>query len=134
MGRGVRKARAPHGASRFRQPYSLPEQVWADRPQEVAKIKKLAARCGRTYYEPAKHEQARAKLAEAVAGLDHCALDYWAHVMMIDTRWCGATGTGAYWAVASRCVNEIALAEMLRRSKAWRQEHGDAMFVVVEEC
>ena len=35
-------------------------------------------------------------------------LGYWANVIMLDPRFCGATGTGAYWAVASECVNEVA--------------------------
>ena len=41
--------------------------------------------------------------------LDSDRLGYWAKVIMLDPRFCGATGTGAYWAVASECVNEIAV-------------------------
>ena len=28
-------------------------------------------------------------------------LKYWAEVIMLDPRFCGATGQGAYWAVAN---------------------------------
>ena len=40
--------------------------------------------------------------------LDSDRLGYWAGVVMLDPRFCGATGTGAYSAVASECVNQAA--------------------------
>ena len=40
--------------------------------------------------------------------LDKERLKYWRDVIMLDPRFCGATGEGAYWAVASEQVNQIA--------------------------
>ena len=74
---------------------------------EVRKLKRLAARCGRTHYDAEKHQASRSKL-HGYMTLDTGRLRYWATVAMIDDGWCGATGTGAYWAVAGRVVNEIA--------------------------
>ena len=50
---------------------------------------------------------------------------------MIDGGWCGASGTGAYWAVASGLVNEAAKAELRRRGDAWRAA-GLGPFATVE--
>ena len=35
-------------------------------------------------------------------------LGYWANVIMLDPRFCGATGQGGFGAVASECVNQAA--------------------------
>lgn len=43
-----------------------------------------------------------------MSGLKWSRLFYWRDVLLIDPRWCGASGTGAYIAVASRIVNETA--------------------------
>ena len=62
-------------------------------------------------WECRKREQfgkLKAKLVEYMRTLDSDRLGYWARVVMLDPRFCGATGTGAYWAVASRCVNQAA--------------------------
>lgn len=99
---------------------------------DVVPVKRLAARCGRTFSSPAKHGTARAKLREKLRTLDTGRLRYWATVLMIDHRWCGATGAGAYWAVASRCVNEDARAVLRERGDAWRRRHGASSFVVMD--
>lgn len=85
-------------------PYDLPPQDDA----EATKVKRLAARCGRAYRKRAQFAQLKAKLVELMRGLDTRRLGYWAAVVMIDDRWCGATGQGAYWAVASECCNQAA--------------------------
>ena len=56
---------------------------------------------------------------------------YWAQVVLIDPRVCGATGTGAYVAVASRLVNERAVVELRRRGRQWRAA-GLGSFATVE--
>ena len=83
----------------------------------LAKVKRLAARAGRTYQpmQREKHQAARDKLREAMKDLSMGELNIWATAIMIDHRWCGATGQGAYWAVASRLCNEAALAELRTR-------------------
>ena len=67
-----------------------------------------------------KYRSSLAKLVEILRGTDTARLRYWAGVAMIDPRWFGGTGEGAYWAVASRLVNEQAEAELRRRAEAWR--------------
>ena len=79
-----------------------------DDDPEVKKVKRLAARCGRAYRDEAKFGKLKAKLVEYMRTLDNDRLGYWAGVVMLDPRFCGATGTGAFWAVASRIVNEVA--------------------------
>lgn len=108
--------------------YRFPEP--ADGP-EVAPVKRLAARCGRTFGDPVKHQAARSRLRARLREVDTGRLRYWAVVLMIDPRWCGATGTGAYWAVASRCVNEDARAVLAERAAEWRERFGAAPFAVV---
>ena len=54
--------------------------------------------------------------------LESDRLGYWAKVIMLDPRFCGATGTGAYWAVASECVNEIAVQILRERSLLRRMQ------------
>ena len=58
-------------------------------------------------------EKLKAKLAEYMRTLDSDRLGYWVGAVMLDPRFCGETGTGAYWAVASECVNQVA-AQILR--------------------
>ena len=53
-------------------------------------------------------EKLKAKLVKYMRTLDSDRLGYWAGVVMLDPRFCGATGTGAYSAVASECVNQAA--------------------------
>ena len=103
----------------------------SDDAPEVGAVKRLAARCGRTHGQAEAHRAACMKLRELLRTLETGRLRYWAQVMMIDGRWCGATGTGAYWAVASRCVNEQAWAVLRDRGREWRERYGDALFVEV---
>ena len=70
-------------------------------------IKRHAARYARAKTQ-AVRSKALEKLADALDALDDGALLLWANVRMIDHRFCGATGTGAYWAVASEAVNRLA--------------------------
>ena len=84
-------------------------------------IKKLAARCGRSLYKREEHAKHRAKLREHFRMLSSETLLYWAGVVMIDSRFCGASGTGAYIAVASRCCNEDA-SEVLRERQVTPNE------------
>lgn len=100
-----------------REIFILPEYAFPNRLAEVRRIKKWAAKAGRTYRDRDKHFKARKKLREALEPLDIRALLYWSYVVMIDDRWCGATGQGGFWAVASRCVNEEAKAIILGREK-----------------
>ena len=83
----------------------------------LAKVKRLAARAGRTFqpYDKDKHQAAKDKLRAAMKDLSMGELNVWATAIMIDHRWCGATGTGAYRAVASRLCNEAAAAELRTR-------------------
>lgn len=88
---------------------------------EVKRFRSLAAQSGRALARGAsasvrtKAAQARAKLAESMAGLDVPRLRYWAELVMIDGRWNGATGEGGYWAAGTAAVNEAAKAELRRR-------------------
>lgn len=107
--------------------YRYPEEVFGADDVNVWAVKAAAARAGRTWEaahrgdeQAAKHRAAGANLAEVLQGTDTARLRFWAGCTMIDGRWCGASGTGAYWAVASRLVNEAAAAELRRRGDAWR--------------
>ena len=111
--------------------YQYPEGVFGVGDANVKAVKRAAARCGRTFYDRKRHAEARKKLAAVLADTDPARLRYWAQVVMIDGRFCGASGTGAYWAVASRCVNELALAELKRRGDAWRAA-GLGAFATIE--
>lgn len=72
-------------------------------------VKRAAARVGRGIYQPpAEREQREARLRAVLDTLDDHALDLWSRVVLIDHRWCGATGQGGYWAAASAAVNRIA--------------------------
>lgn len=84
--------------------YTFPD----DTDPEVQKLKRLAARVGRAYQQSAKFEQTKAKLFEYMQTLKTERLRYWAKVVMLDPRFSGATGAGAYWAVASEQVKELA--------------------------
>ena len=85
------------------------------------RVVKAAAKAGRTWREGgADHRKALDRLARVLGGTDTGRLRYWAGVTMIDGRWCGASGAGGYWAVASRLVNEGVKAELRRRDDAWR--------------
>ena len=97
------------------------------------KLKRLAARCGRTLYDREKHEKAGQKLYEYMQTLGTGELGYWLTIIMIDHRWNGATGQGGYWAVASRVVNETAERILRERGAEWREKYGDAMFVTEDE-
>ena len=93
-----------------------------DSDPEVRKVKRLAAKCGRAYNQPEKFEKHKTKLREYLETLDSERLRYWAKVVMLDSRWCGATGQGGYWAVASRCVNEAAREIIRERDCEFRME------------
>ena len=98
------------------------------------RLKTLAAKVGRSFYDPGAHEKARTALYTYMATLPYGQLPYYAHLVMLvrPTVRAGATGEGAFWAVASRVVNEIAQELLDRHRQAWRAQYGDAMFVVVD--
>ena len=56
----------------------------------------------------AKFEKHKAKLREYMQTLETERLRYWSGVIMLDPRFCGATGQGGFWAAASDQVNQIA--------------------------
>ena len=72
-----------------------------DSEPEVRQVKRLAAKCGRSYRQAERFEKNKAKLREFMETLDKERLKYWRDVIMLDSRFCGATGEGVYWAVAS---------------------------------
>ena len=119
--------------------YRYPEAVFGADDANVRAVKRAAAKAGRTWAPSRKgddertaaHRAAVARLVEVLRGTDTARLRYWAGVTMIDGRWCGASGTGAYWAVASRLVNGLAKAELRRRGDAWRAA-GLGVFATVE--
>ena len=102
--------------------YVLPELMFGKDDKNVKDVKRLAAKAARSFRkeDQKKHKKQLADLAKVIKDTDSARLRYWAGVVMIDMRFCGASGTGAYWAVASRFVNECALAEIKKRSDAWR--------------
>ena len=110
------------------QQYQYPEMVLREHPGEVREIKKLAARCGRTLAKRDDHRRARARLVARLEKVENAHLRYWAEVVVIDHRWCGATGQGGFWAAASRCVNEDAAAILQQRNT-----EGSA-FEVLAQC
>ena len=103
-----------------------------DGDPEVKKLKRLAGRVGRTFVkrESEKCETATRKLKDFMVTLEIPRLLYWASVIMIDHRWCGATGANHFWAVASRVINETAVEILEVHVREWKQKYGDAMFVV----
>ena len=108
--------------------YRYPEAVFGADDRNVRAVKRAASKAGRSWEasrtggaeQAAAHRGDRAKLARVLEGTDTARLRYWAVCTMIDGGWCGASGTGAYWAVASGLVNEAAKAELRRRGDAWR--------------
>lgn len=99
------------------------------------KLKKLAARVGRTFYDHREHAVARQRLGVYMRTLPDGQIPYYAKlVMLVPVPVSGiATGRGAYWAVASSVVDEIALEIHEERRAEWQAKYGDAMFVVVQE-
>ena len=95
--------------------YEFPDLAY----DENKKLVGFASTAGKNYYHLEKYEKAYAKLYDFMKNLTIPRLNYWAKIQMIDPRWCGATGTGAYWAVASRIVNEIAQEILSIRNKQW---------------
>ena len=93
-----------------------------DADPEVAKVKRLASSAarleGRMQSETnetraklwPKYLKIRSQLRTYISDLKWSRLFYWRDIILIDPRWCGASGTGAYIAVASRIVNETAAA------------------------
>ena len=99
---------------------------------EVKKLLRLAGTAGRSFYNEPKYKKHTQKLYDFMQTVDTGRLRYWAGVVMLrnPTAEAGATGTGAFWAVASRIVNEIAVEILQERAKEFRAKYGDSMFVV----
>ena len=98
------------------------------------KLKRLAARVGRTFYEAEKHAKAKVKLYEYMQTLPIGQMFYYEQLTMLVNvpPHAGATGQGAFWAVASHIVNETAFRIMQEHRDEWRAKYGDAKFVVEE--
>ena len=95
-------------------PYASPN----DDLLPVLKIKRAALRAARAWHsgnDPEKETVWTARLEAELSALPMQDLNGWAVVLMIDNRWCGATGQGGIWAVASRFCNEAARRELGRR-------------------
>ena len=125
----VRQA-TPEEAQRFRREgtplprYAYPEAVYPDDP-DVARVKAAALRCGRAWPHlgrgnAERHRKALESLDAALGRSCTPQVRFWAQCPLIDPRWCGASGTGAYIAVASRLVNARSKVELKRRGDAWR--------------
>ena len=101
--------------------YRFPEAVFGADDRNVRRVKAAAARAGRSWRGGgAAHRADLARLARVLEGTDTGRLRFWSGVVMLDGRYCGASGAGGYWAVAARLVNEQARAELRRRGDAWR--------------
>ena len=87
-------------------PYAYP----CDSDPSTRRIKRIAAKCGRAFGRRDRVELERqfGRLVEAMRALPRSEIVYWRHIVMIDGRWQGATGQGAYWAVASEAANRAA--------------------------
>ena len=96
----------------------------------VKRVKHLASRVGRSFYDEEKYNNHFTKLKNYLQTLDSGRLRYWASIMLIDPKYCGATGAGAYIAVASRVVNELSRELLCFRASLWRLRHGDSLFVI----
>ena len=96
--------------------YRYPEERGLEKCAEVKRHAAAAARAK----TPMREHAALERLRKVLAGLANDDLYAWATVWMLDARWHGATGEGAYWAVASSLVNDAARAELESRQKANR--------------
>ena len=83
--------------------HQYPDETWPG----CDKVKRLAAKVGRAK-DAETQQAAETKLTAALRELDGDALRRWADVVMIDARFCGATGQGGFWAKASDAVNRLA--------------------------
>ena len=116
----------------FRNTDMIPEVAFGKDDKNVQAVKKAAARAARSFRKDEEtHQSHVADLIKVLIDTDSARLRYWAGVVMIDNRFCGATGTGAYWAVASRLVNEIAQIELKERGDRWRAA-GLGTFATIE--
>lgn len=91
--------------------YAVPQDIHPS----VKVIKRHAATAARAK-DDKRRGGAMGRLRDAMAKEPLDALNVWSKILMIDDRWCGATGQGGYWAVASRLCNETAQDELKRRS------------------
>ena len=102
-------------------------------PDQNDKVVKLALSVGRVFYNEDLYNKRYKKLYEHMQTLTAPELKKWSEVVMISPYFSGATGQGAYIAVASRIVNEIATEILQAQIKEWKEQYGDAFFVVKEE-
>ena len=90
--------------------------------EDVKPVKRIAARharaLGRFIRPDGKSDKAWEQLLAKMRELPVERLRYWESIIMIDHRWCGATGTGAYWAVASKACNDAAALALAERKAA----------------
>ena len=110
-------------------------------PNQKDPLIRIASRAGKTYpntlyptqEEIELHLKEIEKVQKHMHKLDTGELRYWAGVILIRPEWCGASGTGAYIAVASRIVNDVAMQIFKERAKEWKKEYGNTLFVVDEK-
>ena len=95
---------------------AYPEDLYPGDP-DVARVKRAALRCGRLWRTQGEDDGKRYRRAieKLDAALERCGVPqvrFFAQVTLLDGRFNGATGGGAYIAVASRVCNERARAEL----------------------
>ena len=97
-------------------------------------VKRAAARVGRSLGKgQAEQDRLEVKLREKLDGLDDHALELWSRVIMLDPRWCGATGQGGFWAAASDATNRIAR-QLLAERRGRRLVAGGESGVIHADC
>ena len=96
---------------------------------DVDKVKRVAAQVGRALRTADRYKVAVTRLQRILEEQESCHLRFWAQVLMLDPRWCGATGKGGFWAHATMMVNELSVGILRERGKAFRERYG-ADFVV----
>lgn len=78
----------------------------------VIQLRKLSKRVATSKFsykaDEEKYLKARNKLKEYMDTLDLGQLNYWSQVILIDSHFSGATGEGAWIAVATDEINSIA--------------------------
>ena len=99
------------------------------------KLKKLASKVGKSFYQPEAHNAATAKLKAYMETLPYGQIPYYAQLVMLvqPNTHAMATGTGGFWAVASRVINEMATDILDTRRREWKEQYGRCpKFVVVD--
>ena len=99
-------------------------------PNNTPLFLQLAARVGRTYRDADKHQEALAALRRYMAGFGPGEWQDWRGQVIIADGWNGASGQGAFWAVASEAVKRIASELLAEYREEWQKSYGDELFVL----